>query len=84
MGRFRLDRIVPALSDMALLHEELTERIIGIYHDVYTELGPGFLEKIYQRAMIIALTQAGFSVAQRVPYSVMFRGHCSASSTSTS
>jgi hypothetical protein len=39
---------------MTLLHHDLTEVIIGIYQDVYTELGHGFLERIYQQAMVIA------------------------------
>jgi hypothetical protein len=29
-----------------LLHGELTEKIIGIFYDVYNELGSGFLESV--------------------------------------
>ena len=43
---------------MPLLHEALTEQIIGIYYAVYAELGYGFLEKICQRALVIALREA--------------------------
>ena len=59
---------------MTLLHHDLTEVIIGIYQDVYTELGHGFLERIYQQAMVIALKDAGLSVVERVPFPVLFRG----------
>ena len=59
---------------MTLLHHDLTEVIIGIYQDVYTELGHGFLERIYQQAMVIALTEAGLSVVERTPFPVLFRG----------
>jgi len=59
---------------MALLHQELTERIIGVFFEVYAELGHGFLEKICQRAMVIALRDAGLSVVERVPFPVTFRG----------
>jgi GxxExxY protein len=59
---------------MELLHHDLTERIIGVYHDVYTELGYGFLERLYHRAMIIALTDSGLSVVQHAPFEVRFRG----------
>src|SRR5687767_15444603 len=60
--------------EMELLHWKLTERIIGIYHDVYTELGNGFLESVCQKAMIIALRADGLSVLERVPFPVFFRG----------
>jgi PD-(D/E)XK nuclease superfamily len=30
-----------------LIHEELTEKIIGVFYDVYNELGHGFLESVY-------------------------------------
>jgi len=58
---------------MPLLHEALTKRVIDVFYDVYAELGHGFLEKVYQSAMVIALTDAGLSVAQKVSYDVWFR-----------
>jgi GxxExxY protein len=60
---------------MALLHHALTERIIGVYYEVYAELGHGFLERVCQQALVIALREAGLSVAERVPFPVTFRGH---------
>ena len=36
-------------------HSELTEQIIGVFYDVYNELGFGFLEKVYEEAMALAL-----------------------------
>ena len=59
---------------MALLHEDLTGRIVGVFYDVYTELGQGFLESVCQTAMGIALTESGLSVAQQAPLEVWFRG----------
>ena len=44
-----------------LKHGELTERIIGVFYEVYNELGPDFLESVYEEAMAIALTQAGMA-----------------------
>jgi GxxExxY protein len=55
-------------------HEDLTERIIGVFYDVYNELGHGFLESIYREAMRVALGQAGLRVATEVPIRVIFRG----------
>lgn len=60
---------------MPLLHASLTEQVIGVYYDVYAELGHGFLEKICQSALVIALREAGLSVVEQVPYPVTFRGH---------
>jgi GxxExxY protein len=58
-----------------LLHGELTEQIIGIYHDVHYEFGDGFLEKVCQRAMVIALLEAGLKVTEGMRFDVHFRGH---------
>jgi hypothetical protein len=32
-------------------HSELTERIIGVFYEVYNELGYGFIESVYESAM---------------------------------
>ena len=40
---------------MALEHEALTERIIGAAIEVHRRLGPGFLESVYEKALIIEL-----------------------------
>ena len=39
-------------------HDDLTQQVIGIFFDVYNELGPGFVESVYREAMRLALTQA--------------------------
>jgi GxxExxY protein len=56
-----------------LLHAELTE-IIGVYYDVYNEVGHGFLESVYRNAMKIALVEAGLLAQREVPVPVWFRG----------
>jgi len=58
-----------------LIHADLTERIIGVYHDAHYEFGDGFLEKLGQRAMVIALMDAGLRVSEGVRFEVCFRGH---------
>jgi GxxExxY protein len=57
-----------------LLHPALTEKIIGVYYDVYNEIGHGFLETVYRNAMQIALTEAGLLVQREFPIPVWFRG----------
>ena len=61
--------------DATLKHSELTERIIGVFYDVYNELGYGFLESVYEEALVIALRQAGLTVCQQLAVPVWFRGH---------
>lgn len=55
-------------------HRDLTDGIIGVYHQAHYELGDGFLEKVCQRALVIALIEAGVEVAEDVPFRVYFRG----------
>ena len=55
-------------------HEELTKRIIGVCFEVINELGSGFLESVYQKALTLALRQAGFSVVEQQRLEVIFRG----------
>lgn len=55
-------------------HEELTEKIIEACFEVSNELGAGFLETVYQNALIIALREKGLAVEAEVPLSVKFRG----------
>jgi len=57
-----------------LLHADLTDTILGIYYDVYNEVGHGFLESVYNKCMFLALRQAGLSVQREFPVPVYFRG----------
>jgi GxxExxY protein len=57
-----------------LKHSTVTEKIIGVFYDVYNELGYGFLESTYAEAMVIALNQSGLRAIREVPVSVWFRG----------
>ncbi len=42
--------------------EALTQSIIGCAMRVHTTLGPGFLESVYQRALVHELTKLGLTV----------------------
>jgi len=54
---------------------ELTEKVIGVFFQVANELGYGFFESVYRRAMVIALREAGLEVAEEVAIPVWFHGH---------
>ena len=44
-----------------LAHIKLTEKVIGCAISVHRDLGPGFLEKIYEHALCVELEQQGIS-----------------------
>ncbi|HYV81917.1 MAG TPA: GxxExxY protein [Pyrinomonadaceae bacterium] len=46
-----------------LKHFQLTQQIIGIYFDVYNELGMGFLESVYQKSLALALNRLASTFA---------------------
>jgi len=54
------------------LHSEITEKIIKAYYTVYNKLGYGFLEKVYERAMIIELQKEGMSCLEQIPIDVFY------------
>lgn len=53
-------------------HEELTEEIIKIFYKVYNTLGYGFLEKIYENAMMIEFRKAGIPAEAQAPIKVLY------------
>jgi GxxExxY protein len=62
-------------GDRELLHRSLTETILKVFYEVYNELGAGFLESLYSRAMPVALRSARLRAAREVTPEVRFRGH---------
>lgn len=59
---------------MSLAYEELTGRILKCAFHVQNTLGCGFLEKVYENAMMIALRNEGLKARQQVPLRVHFEG----------
>ena len=55
-------------------HAEITETVLGCAFEVINELGAGFLESVYERALLLALRQKGLSVVSQHPIRVEFRG----------
>ena len=53
-------------------YSELTHEIIGCVYRVFNALGAGFLEKVYENAVIIELTKLGMSAEQQVPIDVYY------------
>lgn len=55
-------------------HEELTSQILKCCFEVSNELGAGFLESVYEKALIVAFSQRGLNVKSQVALQVNFRG----------
>ena len=55
-------------------HSDLTEKIIGAFYAVYSTLGYGFLEKVYEQALIIELQKRGLNGQTQVPIHVYYDG----------
>jgi len=55
-------------------HKELTEKIINIFYRVYNKLGYGFLEKIYENAMMIEFKREGILAISQSPIKVFYDG----------
>lgn len=73
-AQLSVDFLAMDAASPGLKHSELTDKIIGVFYDVYNELGYGFLESTYAEALVIALQDVGRGVAREVPVSVWFRG----------
>mgnify|MGYP001567567464 CR=1 FL=1 len=56
-------------------YSDITGQIIKAFYKVYNTLGYGFLEKVYENALAIELTQQGYSVVQQAPLKVYYNGH---------
>ena len=54
-------------------HSELTDKIIGVFYEVYNELGFGFLESVYRNSLRLALIEKGLSVEEEIRTPVYFR-----------
>ena len=53
-------------------HEKLTEQIIGCAYTVYSALGFGFLESVYENSLAIELKGSGLKVEQQKPIDVYY------------
>ena len=56
-----------------LYEEELTYRIRGCVYEVYKELGAGFLEQVYQTALMKEFSLQGIAAERQVPFDVKYK-----------
>ncbi len=68
----KLKRAQSAPDEGRYKHQELTEKIIGVFYAVYNELGHGFLESVYEAAFVIALGESGVQVKRQIQVPVWY------------
>lgn len=73
-AKIRLIRVLFFQGGKLMLHQEITSKIIAAFFTVYNSLGYGFLEKVYENALVIELKKLGLNVRQQVPIQVYYEG----------
>lgn len=63
------------MSTDNFLHSEVTGLILKGFYNVYNKLGYGFLEKVYENAMMIELKKLGLTPHRQIPISVYYDEH---------
>ena len=54
--------------------DSLSERVLGVVFEVSNRLGAGFLEKVYQRALLTELRLRAIRAVPEVPLTVTYKG----------
>jgi GxxExxY protein len=55
------------------LHQDLTEKIIKCFFEVYNQLGYGFLERVYEHSLTLELRRSNLHVQNQVPVKVYYK-----------
>jgi len=61
-------------EDKSIIHKELSYKIIELALEVHNELGCGFLEKVYENAMMLLFDREKIPARQQAPADVHFQG----------
>jgi len=57
-----------------ILYKELSFKIVGIAMEIHNELGHGFLEKVYENAMLLLLNESSIYAESQKSIDIYFRG----------
>jgi GxxExxY protein len=61
-------------NNKEIIYKELSYKIVGLAMETHNELGYGFLEKVYENALMLLFKNAGIRAEQQKTVSVLFRG----------
>lgn len=57
-----------------ILYKDLSYKIVGLAMQVHNKLGYGFLEKVYENALMVLFRREGIQSKQQAPITVCFEG----------
>lgn len=60
------------MNEKNFLHSDITDKLIKIFYKVYSKLGYGFLERVYENAMFIELQKTGLIIKRQSPIKVYY------------
>ncbi|MDD3627661.1 MAG: GxxExxY protein [bacterium] len=63
------------MGNSDLIYEEASQKILDSAYEVQNTLGTGFLEKVYENALVICLKEKGLQVTQQDPLKIYFKGN---------
>jgi len=61
-------------TNREILHKDLSYKIVGLAMQIHSELGFGFLEKVYENSMMVLFHRENIMAKQQAPVSVSFEG----------
>lgn len=62
------------VKNSKILYKDLSYKIVGLAMEVYNKLGYGFLEKVYENALMILFQREEIQAEQQAPIKVYFDG----------
>jgi len=66
--------VAKEFADQEYPLQELTERIISAAIEVHKELGPGYVEQVYENALVWELERRGHKVSRQLTVEVLYKG----------
>ena len=61
-------------TNKKIIYKDLSYKVIGLAMELHRKLGYGFLEKVYENALMVLLKRDGIPAIQQAPINVGFEG----------
>lgn len=63
-----------AANNTSIIYSDLSYEVMGAIFEVHKELGPGFLESVYEKALLLELTNRGMKVDVEKVFDLTYKG----------